>query len=413
PGRWPEAGPSLVLRAGASGWETAQVLTNAGLVGSAVFTDWDQDGDADLVVAAEWSPLRLYRNEAGRLVEWTNVPGLSDRPGWWTSVRAGDFDGDGRPDLVAGNWGRNFRPDPVADDDRGMVVVWEAGDAGRPVVPLVGRWDGGAADFRPWRERKVVADALPGIGIQFPDHISYGQGRMREIAWEQAERVRTRAASWFASTAFLNRGDRFEARELPVEAQFAPVFGLAVADFDGDGREDVVVTQNFFATDAETARQDAGGTLVLAGQGDGTFRAWRAAEAGLRMEGEGRGLAVADFDGDGRADLATAQYRGPVELWRNTFARPGRRVTLEGPPGNPRAAGASFRVRDGRGWGPRRENPLGGGWRSLDSATHVVAPADPPQEIEVRWPEGPPETLAWPADAREVWIQPGRVRTRR
>ena len=47
---------------------------------------------------------------------------------------------------------------------------------------------------------------------------------------------------------FLNRGDHFDARPLPMEAQLAPAFYAGVADFDGNGAEDVFLSQNFSAT---------------------------------------------------------------------------------------------------------------------------------------------------------------------
>ena len=57
---------------------------------------------------------------------------------------------------------------------------------------------------------------------------------------------------------FFNRGDHFEAVPFPDEAQWAPVFAITLADFDGDGRQDVFLGQNFFALRPELSRLDAG-----------------------------------------------------------------------------------------------------------------------------------------------------------
>ena len=48
---------------------------------------------------------------------------------------------------------------------------------------------------------------------------------------------------------FLNRGDHFEARPLPLMAQLTPAFAPVVADFDGDGNEDIFLSQNCFGTE--------------------------------------------------------------------------------------------------------------------------------------------------------------------
>jgi len=81
------------------------------------------------------------------------------------------------------------------------------------------------------------------------------------------------SANTLASMAFLNRGDHFEAVSLPAEAQLAPAFALVVADFDGDGAEDVFLSQNFFATEPQTSRCDAGRGLLLIGDAKGALRA--------------------------------------------------------------------------------------------------------------------------------------------
>src|SRR6185503_9927535 len=97
----------------------------------AVFSDLDGDGDPDLALACEWGPVRVYRNETGKFREITADLGLTKYTGWWNGVATGDFDGDGRPDIIAANWGRNtpyqdHRTQPLRlfygdDDDRGKM----------------------------------------------------------------------------------------------------------------------------------------------------------------------------------------------------------------------------------------------------------------------------------------------------
>jgi hypothetical protein len=206
------------------------------------------------------------------------------------------------------------------------------------------------------------------------------------------------------SMLFVNRGDHFEARPLPIEAQFAPAFGLSVADFDGDGKEDLFLAQNFFGVDAETTRQDAGVGLVLLGDGVGGFHCLWPQQAGIAMLGEQRGCAVADFDGDGRSDLAVAQHRGPVKLFRNARGRPGVRIRLRGAKENPAAIGATLRLRFGERLGPARESHAGSGYWSQDSCVFMMAAPASPTALHVRWPGGKTQEWAWPASARSVEV---------
>jgi enediyne biosynthesis protein E4 len=115
----------------------------------------------------------------------------------------------------------------------------------------------------------------------------------------------------------LNRGDRFESAPLPIEVQFAPVLGMAVADFDADGKLDVFMAQNFFALHDEVTRMDAGRGLLLQGDGRGGFRAVAGQESGLLVYGEQRGCAAADLNRDGATDLVVTQNAGPTKVYLN------------------------------------------------------------------------------------------------
>ncbi|MEY4607927.1 MAG: hypothetical protein RL625_144, partial [Gemmatimonadota bacterium] len=205
----------------------------------------------------------------------------------------------------------------------------------------------------------------------------------------------------------MNRGGRFEARPLPAMAQWAPAHGVAVADFDGDGREDLFLAQNLFPTEIGTPRLEAGVGLLLLGDGVGVFRPLALRESGIVIRGDQRGVAVADFDGDGRPDLAVAQNAGPTVLLKNVTGRPGLRVRLAGPDaGNPSAIGAQMRL-EGAGWsGPVRSVTLGGGYWSSGSFTGVLSDVRPPRAVWVRWPSGREERYPVSGDAREVVLRP-------
>jgi hypothetical protein len=108
---------------------------------------------------------------------------------------------------------------------------------------------------------------------------------------------------------------------LPVEAQFAPAFGICVGDFDGDGNQDIFLAQNFFRVRPEESRYDGGVGVLLKGNGKGEFSALSARESGIQMFGEQRGCAAVDFDGDGKIDLVVTQNNGATKVFRNRSAK--------------------------------------------------------------------------------------------
>lgn len=207
-----------------------------------------------------------------------------------------------------------------------------------------------------------------------------------------------------ASTVFLNRGNGFEASELPREAQLAPVFSVNAGDFDGDGNEDLFLSQNFFATEPETPALDAGRGLWLRGRGDGKLTASSAQQSGIEVYGEQRGAASADFDGDGRLDLVVTQNGAATRLFRNLSGTPGLRLQLKGAAGNLAGIGAVIRLSYGERKGPAREIRAGSGYWSQDSAVQIFGGTERPAAVTVMWPGGRSTTTKIPPTAQEVKI---------
>ena len=110
--------------------------------------------------------------------------------------------------------------------------------------------------------------------------------------------------------------------------------------------------------------------------------------SGIALYGDQRGAAAADFDGDGRADLAVAQNAAETKLYRNAGATPGLRIKLIGPAGNPNGIGAGVRIRYEDGDGPLREIAAGSGYWSQDGAVAVLGLRSTPRSVWVRWPGG-------------------------
>jgi len=84
-------------------------LREVGMVTAALWSDADGDGWPDLLLTLEWGQVRYFHNEQGKgFTDWTQRSGFAAAgTGWWTSLTTADFNGDGRPDYVAGNVGLN------------------------------------------------------------------------------------------------------------------------------------------------------------------------------------------------------------------------------------------------------------------------------------------------------------------
>lgn len=380
----------------------AGVLQKVGMVSAAMFADINGDGHPDLVLAREWGSILLLLNDGSgrfvpapwRLDQWTSR---------WNGVAAGDVDGDGRLDIVATSWGRNSQIRASAGNP--LTLVYGHVGAAQEEETILARNDPRVGGLSALTSFARVRMAIPSVLNNVRTFGQWADATLDRALGAEMGAMSRLAATTLDNMVFLNRGDHFEAMPLPAEAQYAPAFYAGVADFDGDGSDDLFLAQNFSATMAGWPRDDAGRGLLLLNDGLGNFRPVSGAESGIVIYGDQRGAAYADFDGDGRVDLAVSQNAGPTRLFRNRGARPGLRVRLRGAAGNPDAVGAQVRVAFGAKMSPVREIQAGGGYWSENGAVQVFGLAGAsPTEVWVRWPGGLDTRTPVPAGAREVVV---------
>ena len=218
-------------------------------------------------------------------------------------------------DLVGGNWGRNTKHQYYLSQPVHTFYGDIDGDGSEEIVEAFE--EPGTGKLRPWRSLDVMARAMPWLLQRFPSHAAYSTADVDELLGDAKAKMRHVTVNSFESTVFLKRGERFESCPLPIEAQFAPVFAICAADFDGDGNQDLFLAQNFFGPDPDTSAYDGGQGLLLKGDGGGNFRAVSSTESGIAIYGEQKGCAACDYDHDGRMDLIVTQHGAATRLFRN------------------------------------------------------------------------------------------------
>ncbi|MHB8521778.1 MAG: FG-GAP-like repeat-containing protein [Limisphaerales bacterium] len=420
PGRYPEPASSVLLRNDGRRLALGQRWDKLGSVSGAVFSDLNGDGAPELILACDWGPIRIFRNDHGRLTEWdppvhlrmlnaqrstlNPVTTLSQLTGWWNGVATGDIDGDGRLDIIASNWGLNTQYRASRAHPQRLYY----GDlSGSGAVDLVeARYDELMGKEVPERGFQAVVAVMPFLQEKFQTFEAYANAGVEDIFGDRLKGAGVVEANTLATMVFFNRGDHFDAVPLPLEAQLAPAFAVCVGDMDGDGNEDVFLSQNFFGANPDGERADAGRGLWLKGDGKGGLKAVPGQESGVMVYGEQRGAALADYDGDGRVDLVVTQNGAATKLYHNAGAKPGLRVRLSGPPGNLTGVGATMRLRFGERWGAAREVHAGSGYWSQDSAVQVLGTPEPPTQIWVRWPGGKTTTSDVRAEAKDILVNP-------
>jgi enediyne biosynthesis protein E4 len=273
PGEYPIAPRSFLLenKKGIFTDNTPNELKNIGMVTSALFTDFDNDGWQDLMLVGEFMPITFFKNEKGKFT--TNKSQLANSSGWWNSLVGADFDKDGDIDYLAGNLGLNTRYKVSPDEP--VSVYAKDYDKNGLLDPIMTHFVDGNEQMS--HARDDLSKQITAMRARFTDyttyavtpfHDSFTKSELSDALFLKSER--------FESTYIENLGNgKFAMRTLPSETQFSPIFGMIADDFDNDGNMDVLCVGNSFATEVQTGRYDAQGGLFLKGNGKGNFIANR------------------------------------------------------------------------------------------------------------------------------------------
>jgi hypothetical protein len=367
-------------------------LREVGMVTSALWSDVDGDGWPDLLVTLEWGQVKYFHNNQGKGFEdWTERAGFAAAgTGWWTSITAADFNGDGRPDFVVGNVGLNT---PYHADSQHPALLFSGDFKGDGSTQLIEAGYEGDRLY-PLRLLRDVGAEIPSVLKRYPRYDFYGRATLGEILGEnKVAATRRFAATEFRSGVFLSQPDgtyRFE--PLPQIAQISPLQGLVAGDFDGDGHADIYTVQNSYAPVVYVGHFDGGLSQLLRGDGRGHFTPVPVAESGLLVPGDAKALAVLDLDQDGWPDFLVSRNNNTTLAFRNNGV-PGRhslRIRLQGSAGNPTGVGARITVELADGTTQTSEVYAGSGYYSQSTAACFFGypGSNPPKQIRIHWPSG-------------------------
>lgn len=298
----------------------AAPLQDIGMVADAVWTDFDNDGWPDLLLAGEWMPITFLKNHAGRFTNVTANTGISDKQGWWNSIAPGDFDNDGDMDYVIGNLGLNSF---YRTSERYPVRLYAKdfnGDGNYDAIPTVylpvSQEDTVKKEF-PAQLRDELSKQMIAFRSRFQNYQSFAQATFDQMLtkdeWKDAVKLE---ANYFGHAFLRNLGKgKFEITPLPAAAQYACINGMLTEDLDDDGNLDILIAGNDYATEVSVGRYDACNGLLLGGDGKGNFTPQDMLHSGWFIPGNAKAL-VKLRSTAGKELIAVSQNRGPLKVYK-------------------------------------------------------------------------------------------------
>ena len=338
-------------------------LADAGSGRSAGFLDYDGDGDLDLYLvnatatgaAGAASANRLFRNDAGAWTEVAQALGVADGANG-RGLAIADYDQDGDPDLYVasrqGTLGSELWRNEVAQG-RGFVAAGAASGLVASPMAVAAAWGD--------------ADGDGDLDLFVADES--GDGHL----WRSQNRGVDPTTGALTNVAFTPVGVDEGGPDV------TRAVGVAWADYDDDGDLDLVTTGLDGAAAGDQIHHNRGAAgFVAVGP---LLR--------LRSSSNGRGLAAADLDQDGRLDLVVADLRQTTAYLNRTPAAHWLEVALGSDGANRNGLGARMALYTGRQAQVRHLTPTGGyasqGPVSIHFGLGLVARAD---SLRIWWPDG-------------------------
>ncbi|CAN5345054.1 VCBS repeat-containing protein [soil metagenome] len=284
PGAYPRAPRSYILQNNGGTFsdvtsQAAPELREPGMITDAVWIDFDNDGQLDLVTTGIWLPVQFYKNENGRLRDVTQSLDLPAMRGWWYSIEKGDFNNNGYTDLIAGNLGLNFNYKTSEEVKFGLF----ANDFNKNMVTDIIFTVEEEGLHYPFYGKPKLGRELGFINDRFLTFESFSKASLGRIF--QSELINHSVhlqADTFASLYLQNNGDgSFSAHELPTASQFSAIKGVIAHDVNQNGILDLIIAGNIYKTEPETPRNDASNGLWMKGDGNGNFEPVSPFESGF------------------------------------------------------------------------------------------------------------------------------------
>jgi hypothetical protein len=293
PSHYPDAPQSFILINDGKGNfsngtdEVAPSLKNIGMVTDALWLDINKDHHEDLIIVGEWMPVKFFINHNGHLEDESEKYLTEKSSGWWNRIYADDFDHDGDTDLVIGNFGLNSQV-KVSDSKKADLLYGDFDNNGS-IDPFIFCYIDDT--LCPLASRDEALDQMISLRKKFTNYDQYAKARMNNILTpEQQQQAQRLEADRFETSYLENKGDHFEFKSLPLQAQFSPVFAITSLDYDGDGNKDLILAGDMQQVRIRFGKSDANYGTLLKGDGKGGFTYIPQSQSGLSLRGDARDI---------------------------------------------------------------------------------------------------------------------------
>ncbi|HET6544311.1 MAG TPA: VCBS repeat-containing protein, partial [Chryseolinea sp.] len=323
PGSYPLPAASYLLRNDGGKFvdvtkDVCSQLQTLGMVTDALWTDFNNDGKSDLIIAGEFMPITFFANSNGKFTKVEST-GVEQRKGWWNSLAGADFDKDGDIDYIAGNLGlnNNFQ----VQESLPLKIYAKDFDGNGSIDPVLACYmresmDDEVKKLYPVHFWDELNSQSPKFRNKFSRYKQYSKVTLDQVlTTDDLKEALILDANWMASSYIENLGNnKFAIRALPVFSQSAPINGMVISDVNDDENLDVLMVGNDYGNEVFAGRYDAFTGLILLGDGKGSFQVMQSAASGFYVPGDAKSL-VNLYRANGDELFIASQNKDSVEVF--------------------------------------------------------------------------------------------------
>lgn len=325
PAQYPFSAESMIMRNDGGRFTnvTSQVgpeIRSIGIVNDALWSDYNDDGYPDLILAGEFMPVTIFANTNGKLSKLQDS-GLDQYSGWWSSLAGGDFDNDGDTDFVGGNLGlNNYYKASKEKPLRVYAKDLDDNNSVEAVLTCYFKSETGEMKEYPVHFWDELNSQSPKFRRKFEYYKQYGRASIEKLLTPAELKDGLVLECNYTSSSYIENlgGGKFRVHALPMLAQIAPLRGIVAEDVNDDGNLDLILTGNEYGNEVFTGRYDAFTGLVMQGDGAGKFEIVSSARSGFRVRGDAK--ALVKIQGKNATLFAATQNRDSLLTFSSTSA---------------------------------------------------------------------------------------------
>lgn len=286
--------------------KVAPELMKLGMITDAEIVDFDKDGWNDIVLVGDWMPITLMKNKQGSFVKKNEDLGVANTEGWWNDIAAADLNRDGKPDFIVGNHGLNtfFKAGDrmyVNDFDKnGSVEQIFCTDVNGKYYPIA--------------DKDEIVSQLPALKKQLLYYKDYAKKSIDQIFPQPLlSESKIFQVNLLASVILMSGPAGYHLVDLPLEAQYAPIYSLLIDDFDKDGIDDLMAGGNQLEVKPQFGSYDASEGWYFKGRLTGSTFTF---EKGINLKIGGQIRDIEVVEANGIKYVLFAKYDDEFEIYK-------------------------------------------------------------------------------------------------